>query len=102
MSNEPNDLSSNDPGSSDLSSAERARWLAALAQAIEDAQRVAWQLGVAQGNNDEAKQLYAQLEAAREEVESLRLGGWGRHEVDLPPLWLQSLLGARPIHDLLD
>lgn len=76
----------------DMSSAERARWLGELAAAIEDAQRVAQRLGTVQGTSSEARELYAQLELARAEVESLRRGGWTRHEVDLPPKWLQSLL----------
>ena len=59
----------NDPGS-----AERARWLAELAEAIEDAKRVAWRLGFGEGNDSEARELYAQLEAARAEVEALRRG----------------------------
>ena len=86
----------------DMGPAERARWLAELAAAIEEAQRVAWRLGVAEGDSSEAKELYARLEVARAEVESLRRGGWSRQEVDFPPLWLQSLLRAEPVHDLLD
>lgn len=68
----------------EMSSADRARWLAELAHAIEEAQRVAWRLGIAQGTSTEAKDLCAQLELARAEVESLRRGGWTRQEVDLP------------------
>ena len=89
-------------GWNDLSSAERARWLAELAVTIDAARRVAWRLGVAEGNNREAKELYARLELASGEVELLRRGIWSRHEVELPPLWLQSLLRAEPIHDLHD
>ena len=85
----------------DLGSAERARWLAELAEAIDEAQRVAWRLGV-EGGSIEATELYAHLEVARAEVEALRRGGWRRHDVDSPPLWLQSLLRAEPVHDLLD
>ncbi len=86
----------------DLSSAERARWLSELAEAIDEAQRVAWRLGIEDGNNREAKELYARLEVAREEVESLRRGRWGRREIDFSPLWMQSLLRTEPVHDVLD
>ena len=52
----------------------RARWMAELAAAIEGAQRVAWQLGTAANGSFEARELYGRLEAARTELESLRLG----------------------------
>lgn len=85
-----------------LSSAERARWLADLAAAIEDAQRVARNLGHSESGSSEAKELYAQLEAARVEVESLRRGHWPRKELDLPPNWLQSLLDSQRRQDPTD
>ena len=71
---------------------ERARWLAELALAIARAQKLAWRLGVAEGDNEEARELYARLEAVRTEVESLRFDGWVdvRREVD--PGWLESLI----------
>ena len=86
----------------DMGSAERACRLAELAQAIDDARRAAWQLCVGEWHSSEAKQLCAELDVARAEVESLRRGGWGRREVDLPPLWLQSLIRREPAPDLLD
>ncbi len=52
--------------------AKRARWLLELAQAIDEAQWVAWQLGAGTGHNSEALELYARLETARAEVEALR------------------------------
>ena len=55
-----------------LSIAARARWLAELAQAIDEAQCLAWQLGVVEGSNAEALDLYVQLEVARAEVEALQ------------------------------
>lgn len=54
------------------SAASRARWLAALAAAIESAQQLAWQLGTSDRPSAEARELYSRLEAARAEVESLR------------------------------
>lgn len=51
---------------------DRARWLAELAQAIDEAQKVAWRVGVTEGRSSEALELYVQLEAARLELEALR------------------------------
>jgi hypothetical protein len=52
--------------------AERARWLAELAWAIDEAQQLAWRIGVIEGGSTEALELYVRLEAARIEVEGLR------------------------------
>ena len=52
----------------------RAQWLAELADALEQAQQLAWTLGVSEGRSSEAKNLYGQLESVRIEVESLRRG----------------------------
>lgn len=73
---------------------ERARWLDDLAQAIDQAQRLTWRLGVLEGDNEEARLLYARLEAAQSEVESLRFGDWldVRNEID--PKWLEGLLNC--------
>lgn len=54
-----------------LGAAERARWLADLAHAIDEAQRVAWRIGVVEGTSSVALELYVRLEAARLEVEAL-------------------------------
>lgn len=55
---------------------ERARWLAQLADAIDQAQLVAWKLGIDGTQSAEAFELYCRLETAREEIEQLRSGGW--------------------------
>ena len=67
---------------------ERARWLAELTQAIAEAQRLAWRLGVVEGDSEDARELYARLEGLASEVQSLRFGGWlnVRQEADLPTL----------------
>ena len=44
---------------------ERAGWLNELAEAISQAQKLAWRLGVVEGDFDEARDLYARLEAVR-------------------------------------
>ena len=72
---------------------ERARWLGELALAIDQAQRLAWRLGVVEGDNAEAKELYAELEAVRAEVDALRFGDWVEVRKEIDPSWLQSLLG---------
>lgn len=77
----------NDPSATD-----RAKWLADLAGAIDDAQRVAWRLGVLEGNNPEATALYFRLESARLEVEALRRHRWPNEAVEFSPIWIQSLL----------
>ena len=69
---------------------ERARWLTELAQAVAQAQKIVWSLGVVDGDDEEARELYARLEAVRTEVDSLRFGSWAREEVD--PRWLRSLM----------
>jgi hypothetical protein len=56
-------------------SALRAQWLAELADAIESAQSLAWQLGTEDRTSGEARKLFARLEAARLELESIRSGG---------------------------
>jgi hypothetical protein len=50
----------------------RAQWVVQLGEAIESAQRVAWQLGTREDMSGEARDLYGQLEAARVELDSLR------------------------------
>lgn len=66
---------------------ERGRWLAELAQAVDQAQRLARTLSVAQGTCAEAEDLYGRLEAIRIEVEDLRRGGWGARPTRIDPLW---------------
>jgi hypothetical protein len=77
---------------SDVPPAERARWLAELAEAIDQAQKVAWRIGVAEGDNAEAKELYGRLEAARVEVDALRRGSFRAAPHKTDPDWLKQLL----------
>ena len=71
---------------------ERARWLAELAQAIAQAQKLAWRLGVAEGDSEEARELYARLEAVGSEVDSLRFDGWIEVRREVDPSWIESLV----------
>jgi hypothetical protein len=76
---------------------ERSRWLAELAQAIAQAQKLAWSLGVVEGDSGEARSLYARLEAVRSEVDSLRFGDWANVRREIDPSWVEDLLnGALP------
>lgn len=74
----------------DRAAAVRSRWMAELASAIDEAQRVAWQLGAQSGASQEARELYGRLEAARVELEELR-GVAGGGADNLEPLLLQRL-----------
>ena len=70
----------------DRAAAVRARWMAELAAAVDDAQRVAWRLAAEARTSQEARALYGRLEAVRLELEELRgiqPGGAGELETML-------------------
>lgn len=50
----------------------RAAWLSELSQAIDEAQWLAWRIGVVEGRSAQALELYVQLELVRAEVEGMR------------------------------
>ena len=52
--------------------AARAKLLSELNRAIDEAQWLAWRIGVVEGRNAHALELYVQLEMIRAEVEALR------------------------------
>ena len=52
--------------------ADRARWLAELAVAVDEALVLLWCIGVLEGDNADEKELHGRLEAARAEIECLR------------------------------
>jgi hypothetical protein len=54
------------------SAATRTQWLSELRRAIDEAQWLAWRIGVVEGRNAQALELYVQLELVRAEVEALR------------------------------
>ena len=60
-----------DPG--EESAVQRARWLAELSKALDDAERTLWRLPVNPAESPVAMELYLRIEAARLEVESLRV-----------------------------
>jgi hypothetical protein len=65
--------------------ADRARWLAELAQALDEAQRLFRQLDVRTIPRADAFELYMRIEAARLEVQSLRLSRSLRERAEMPP-----------------
>jgi hypothetical protein len=64
----------------------RAKLMSELNLAIDDAQWSAWRLGVVEGRNAQALDLYVQLEMIRAEAEALR----------------PSFLTTRELHSLRD
>ena len=55
-----------------VSGAARATWLSELSKAIDEAQWLAWRIGVVEGHNALALELYVRLESVRAEVEAMR------------------------------
>ena len=62
--------------------AARAQWLSELNQAIDEAQWLAWRIGVVEGRNAQALELYVQLEMVRAEVEAMWPRGLSPRELD--------------------
>ena len=65
--------------------AERSQWLAEIAQAVDEAQRLTKRLGASAADSAAAKEIYDSLEAIRIEVDSLRRGGWVVRRGDIDP-----------------
>ena len=80
-----------DHQSNELTSADRLRWLAELAVAIEDAQDFAGRIGISDSEDPEVRDLYSRLEAAGREVEALRRGSWVGSIEQLDPIWMSLL-----------
>lgn len=78
-----------------FSATEHAQWLAELAEAIDEAQKLLWRLGVSEGSSPRANELYARLEAARAEVDALRRSGSKELTAEAHPDWLDLLLSSR-------
>lgn len=74
-----------------LSAVERARWLAELALAVEQAQQLAREIGASEVKRREAQELYAQLDAIRVELEMLRRGRLAADEAQIDPKWIHLL-----------
>ena len=81
---------------------ERARWLADLACAIDEAQQLVWRLAVLRGDNARSSEIYGQLEAARDEVERLQRGASLRADIKLKHDWSGLMATASPCAAALD
>jgi hypothetical protein len=73
----------------DLSAAGRARWLAELSEALDEADQLAFKLGRSCRHGEDGMELVMRLAAARAQLQSLRLSRpddtdpkWSN-----PPLW---------------
>lgn len=71
--------------------AARVQWLSELSKAIDEAQWLAWRIGVVEGRNARALELYVQLEMVRAEVEAIWPRGMTASELD--PLWKLAAAG---------
>jgi hypothetical protein len=60
----------------------RAQWLSELSAAIDEAQWLAWRIGVVEGRNAKALELYVQLEMVRAEVEAMWPRGLTARDLD--------------------
>jgi len=76
--------------SSAENAAQRARWLAELAEALDEARGLVWQLGMEEARI-EAIDVAARIEAASSEVQALRLmsSAGGGHDFD--PEWTNNI-----------
>lgn len=78
----------------------RAEWFVRLSDAIEGAQRVAWQLRTTESVSKEARDLYGRLEEARIELDALR--GIVSRNQRTDPEWLDRLGWNNPLADPID
>ena len=79
------------PSPETLTKIERARWLAELSRAIDEAQKLATVVGATEGKRRDAQELHAQLDAIRIEVEMLRRGRDTGARTEVDPEWIQIL-----------
>ena len=77
-------------GPSDLSPADRARWLAELSEALDQALMLVTRVALTADQQAEAFELYLLIEAARLEIQSLRLSRSLRPRDDSSPDWTKS------------
>ena len=75
----------------EVSTAERAQWLAELAQVLQEAQELVSQLAVARGRKSEALDVCARLEAAYALVQSLRRSRTSQSPENVDPIWSKHL-----------
>lgn len=71
----------------EFTAAERARWLAELSQALDDAETLASTLGLRHLDNPYAAEFCARLAAAKAQLKGLRLGRPDEPPEDQSPKW---------------
>lgn len=81
-------------GPDDASASDRARWLAQVAEGLEEAQRLLWRLDHAEQLSPPMLELYGRIETVRAEVESLRLANERARRRANDPEWMKG--GERP------
>jgi len=75
----------------EMAAAERARWLADLADALNQAHQLLVTLDLDAERRLEARELHWRIEAARLEVQSLRLSRSVTQRPEKAPEWIDSL-----------
>jgi len=65
----------------------RAHWLAELAEALEEAQRLTVLLGNERPESDELGIMRARIKAVRKELDTLRRAGLGEVRREIDPNW---------------
>lgn len=73
----------------EVPAAERARWLAEISEALNDAHRVLGQLQLSEEDEAEARELHLRIQAARFEVQSLRLSRSLNPREESDPKWTE-------------
>ena len=74
----------------EVPAADRARWLAELAEALNAAHELLQNLPFAEGEGATANELYIRIQGARLEVQSLRLSRSLNARQDSRPDWIES------------
>lgn len=74
----------------EVPAADRARWLAEVADALEQAHRLLFELDLENDATADALDLYVRIEAARLEVQSLRLSRTVAPRNPADPNWTNS------------
>ena len=77
----------------------RARWLDELAEALDEAHRLALLLGDRRSGSQEAVVLRVRIQAVRAEVDALRRGRFGEMRREIEPDWTQFARWARGLVD---
>jgi len=81
----------------DVTVAQRARWLAELSEALDEARSVIWRLAMEEVCNIDALDLSARVEAAKAEVQSMRLSRMDRSSIQNDPNWSGPVPWNRPL-----